>query len=466
MVKGEQNKNKMNEQITNDSNKTVQNQSGGLPALTPGAASPGVITPMDTGESQTRALPGIHSTSGIIEQDRDQARVGISATELPPFVPQPVRQALLAIDAETDRIKAAIAVCLERFEKQRNINFEVQNAVSDKITKATDGIIREIGSLKTFYSTRLQVPVPITPSRKRGRPDAQETHRKRLKSTDAGNQEQVRTKSPAERTEKNPPRQAQPNEWQKVNKKRRKATTRPRFDAILVKPEAGKTYKEALESLKKGVDPAASQVQIESFRSTKEGAILVRVLKGAGNKEAFKTALTTAIGGDGSVRDLTSKAKLEILDLDPTVTASDIISAMTSDFGVTPSGVHVFNPNKRQECMAVVEVEDSAATTILRKGRLKVGWINCRIRSRVVVPRCYRCLGYGHYRRECKGLDRKDSCRKCGKIGHAGKACPAQSDCFLCAEAKIAETGHLPGTGRCTVFRNALNAWKNRSKHG
>ncbi len=130
------------------------------------------------------------------------------------------------------------------------------------------------------------------------------------------------------------------------------------------------------------------------------------------------------------------------------------------------SGRPRFPPNRRQQVLVVFEVEDSVAATILRKGRLKIGWINARVRERLMVPRCFRCLGFGHHRRECNGVDRHDQCNKCGGKDHKRKTCPADKTtaCFLCSAAGHQDTAHLPGSGGCKVFRDALTACRSKNR--
>ncbi|XP_031781363.1 uncharacterized protein LOC116416575 [Nasonia vitripennis] len=115
--------------------------------------------------------------------------------------------------------------------------------------------------------------------------------------------------------------------------------------------------------------------------------------------------------------------------------------------------------------MAVVELDQTKAAALLKKGKIRIGWVNCRVRMRASVTRCYRCLGYGHVKVKCKEPDRSTSCWKCGAGGHRATACnvPTQQiKCFLCKDDKTPEdrTMHTPGTGACTVFRTALNASK------
>ena len=95
--------------------------------------------------------------------------------------------------------------------------------------------------------------------------------------------------------------------------------------------------------------------------------------RGVGDRASFKGALAAALGPGGAVRDLTAATKLEILNLDPPTTEAEVRDAMRTEFGVELEDLHIFEPNQRGTCIAVVGVEDGAAQRILKKGRLKLG---------------------------------------------------------------------------------------------
>lgn len=58
--------------------------------------------------------------------------------------------------------------------------------------------------------------------------------------------------------------------------------------------------------------------------------------------------------------------------------------------------VFVSKSNSRRQKMATVILTMGKAEALLAKSHLKYHWIICRIRSKIVVSRCFRCLGFGH----------------------------------------------------------------------
>ena len=73
--------------------------------------------------------------------------------------------------------------------------------------------------------------------------------------------------------------------------------------------------------------------------------------------------------------------------------------------------------------IAIFSIEEKSAARFLQTGRIHIGWINCRMRRREQVTRCFRCLRYSHVSRICKGPNRSSLCYKCGDVVHKAMDC-------------------------------------------
>ena len=116
---------------------------------------------------------------------------------------------------------------------------------------------------------------------------------------------------------------------------------------------------------------------------------------------------------------MVSKRSLEVRDLDETVTREEVVAALCIALG---------KPDLGDQCRlykrfggvqtAMVRLNEADARSLLGLGRLRVGWVNCRIREHVEVAGCFRCQGYGHVSRGCTLSRRKDACWRCGGASH------------------------------------------------
>jgi len=64
------------------------------------------------------------------------------------------------------------------------------------------------------------------------------------------------------------------------------------------------------------------------------------------------------------------------------------------------------------------------------------------------IPKCFRCLMYGHGIMTCKN---KQRCSKCSQFNHNFKDCPNKDYCFYC------HGDHPPNTNSCRIHREAQN---------
>ena len=114
----------------------------------------------------------------------------------------------------------------------------------------------------------------------------------------------------------------------------------------------------------------------------------------------------------------------------------------------------------------MVELPEASAAKLLADGKVRVGWIVCRVYTKAMTTRCYRCLGYGHFQGNCGGPDRSRCCYRCGKLDHKAAACTDEPECVLCKDAGVGDQHlkHIPGTHSCKVFLEARVKEKRRSK--
>ena len=156
--------------------------------------------------------------------------------------------------------------------------------------------------------------------------------------------------------------------------------------------------------------------------------------------------------------------------MNPDALGSRLVSARATQKGDVlilldkESNKEVFTAEVRRVVVVVVLSEDDAIK-LEELSRLKVGMTSCRVRRRVVVTRCFRCLGFGHQRRSSKEEDRSSLCYKYSEAGHPAKNCTGTQKCFLCVkEDPAVDYGHVAGSGACTAFQRALEAEKKKER--
>lgn len=253
-----------------------------------------------------------------------------------------------------------------------------------------------------------------------------------------------------------------PQSAEKVRPKKSK-----QLEGLLVKVGQDKTYAQVLEKLRKEVNPDTSGTTVLGVKQTRSGDIFLKLERGSG-REAFTAEVEKAVQGLGEVRKEERKWTLEIRDIDSEATVDEVRTALERALGNQDNGrkVTLLKPNMSGLRMAIVMISKRQADELIRIGHVRVGLVSCRIRKRVKVVRCHRCLGFGHRKDECKHADRSNLCFKCGGADHRLAQCQAEPSCFLCKEAGTEEDGckHMAGSGSCSVFRRALDTAKKKAR--
>ncbi|KAG5894617.1 hypothetical protein JTB14_026148 [Gonioctena quinquepunctata] len=186
----------------------------------------------------------------------------------------------------------------------------------------------------------------------------------------------------------------------------------------------GKSYAELLKTVRQGVDIKHLGVKIAGIKKMRGEAIQLTV---EGDKDKanilVKEIRKNVVHAEAKLK--TSDITIAISGIDIATTDEEVIEALASATGEKEENVKLrsLRPGYNDDQTVVVAMPRTPALTMLKQGRLRVGWISCPVRERIQLQRCYRCLDFGHRSHECRGEDRSKICMKCGKTGHKAKEC-------------------------------------------
>ena len=76
---------------------------------------------------------------------------------------------------------------------------------------------------------------------------------------------------------------------------------------------------------------------------------------------------------------------------------------------------------RKGEGTLIIETDEELHDTMVKRGKINIGWKKCAVFNYVIVIRCYKCWGYHHIAKNCV---RKETCYKCAE-NHKTVECTA-----------------------------------------
>lgn len=270
--------------------------------------------------------------------------------------------------------------------------------------------------------------------------------------------------TPNSRWEKVESRGRQKRDKQKPQERQNQRSKPSLPNALVIQKKGELSYAEILSKVKKDASLKELGESVAKIRRTAKGDMIL-ILSKASQKTTsqFQTAIQGALGTEAAVISRIQETLIEIKDLDEVTTTQEIVQALmtaTEDLKIDDISVKSLRKAYCGTQSAVVILPTEAAKKVTNLGKLRVGWVICRVRELLKPLKCYKCWRYGHIARNCSNtVDRSKSCIKCGKEGHKAYTCTAEPCCILCSGEGDKEVGkHAAGSSRCPEYKKAYQA--------
>lgn len=258
-------------------------------------------------------------------------------------------------------------------------------------------------------------------------------------------------------------------EWQVVGKKNRKkekaskkkppekrkvVRTRNKSEALIVKA-SDDSYAEVLRAMRMNPDLKELGEDVQKVRRTRNGEMLFELKRDPkAGSISYKELTEKALGNKVEVRALCPEATLLCKDLDEITTEEEVKLALKEqcELGEVQMTIRIRNGPDGTK-VASIKLPVDAANKALRVEKVCVGWSVCPLSVSQQPDVCFKCLGFGHFARNCQGPDRSKLCRRCGEEGHKAKDCSKPPKCLICAAT--GDNEHPTGGSRCPASKRA-----------
>jgi hypothetical protein len=185
--------------------------------------------------------------------------------------------------------------------------------------------------------------------------------------------------------------------------------------------------------LKTKINPTEIKVGINTFRSLKDGRVLIET----NSKEELET-LEKDINAkcEGKLEARSHKLRnprLVILNIPEEISlenAEDTLIAQNTDINLKQGDIKFkfCYETRKQTRNLVLEVGAQTRKLMINK-KVKLGWQICKIEDYVVATRCYKCSKFNHTARSCRSEE--DTCPLCAG-SHKLKECSTNTQEYKC----------------------------------
>lgn len=163
------------------------------------------------------------------------------------------------------------------------------------------------------------------------------------------------------------------------------------------------SYADILRSVKTDPDLAAMSETVTRIRRTQKGGLILQLSESEKNAD-FKSSIMAKLGESAEVRTLSQRITVEVRDIDEISTIAEINEAVRTHIGpeVLPDNAVTLKKAYGETQIATMSLPGEAAKKLLELGKLRIGWTICRIRERIELKKCFKCLEFGHIAKQCR----------------------------------------------------------------
>lgn len=232
---------------------------------------------------------------------------------------------------------------------------------------------------------------------------------------------------------------------------------RPPQATITIKTNSKLSFAEAMQKIKR--QTCLQEVEVTAARKTAAGFLLLQFGKGTETEKVdeIKNKIAKAMGEEISVIQTTKKLVIQVSDIDPVTDMAEVEEKVAQELPGEEIKILPLKAGFGGMQRTIVTVNDTPkARQLVDKGRLKIGFVSCRIKVMPTATRCYRCHNLGHTAARCtldKGI--KEICRKCGEKDHTINECTNKARCLICVNNGFPDNqvGHVAASIGCPSVR-------------
>ena len=211
---------------------------------------------------------------------------------------------------------------------------------------------------------------------------------------------------------------------------------------LFIKPEEGQTVKQLEKKFIDNVDPNKTKIRA-TIRSTRNGLMII----GEDQSEINKIIKLDSVKNQFIIETpKKQKPTVIIYGVFSEMKGEEIVERLISQNIKDESLIEEAKretkpkfrtgPRNQERDHIVIETTNRIRLYLIRIGKIFVNFERLSIKDFLSIPKCYKCITYGHVEKHCRAL--KQICKFCGRDTHKAEACPDKNKnyCVPCLRFK------------------------------
>ncbi|XP_037816100.1 uncharacterized protein LOC119606605 [Lucilia sericata] len=184
------------------------------------------------------------------------------------------------------------------------------------------------------------------------------------------------------------------NSWRTVPRKKI-VKKRKEKEAMIISAKGKATYADILKHIKSDPNLKDLGEYVSRIRRTLKGDLLLEI--NPANKQSvdqFQAKVEKSVGQQANIRTSRQMTVIECKDIDEITTKSDICEAFNNHLGISikESDITSLRKSYSGTQTASVRLPVEMGRKAIEIGKVKIGWVICRIREKRLLTKCFRCL--------------------------------------------------------------------------
>lgn len=247
---------------------------------------------------------------------------------------------------------------------------------------------------------------------------------------------------------------------------------------IVVIPRVEQRSTETKKDIKNNINPMELGVGVSQLREISKGQVIIRS-NNQRDRVKLQEEIQSKMSDKYEIRVIKMKTpKIRIAgirredDEEDEVLVRQIIEQNGLDTKVKDFKVKIlrkiFSKRYPKTMSMILDVDAVTYRSLMERERINLGWSVVKVEDYIGVVRCYKCLGYNHFAKECT---KRKACYKCSSE-HNGRDCNIVDNfqCVNCREAieKLnlnLKSDHVAFSYDCPCYQRVLKIQQSKVKY-